>query len=365
MYVAHKPNLLSDDGTAALAVTAFCPTGKFFAYGISRSGSDFYTIYVRPTSAPLAESTEIKVSHDKHRLDDEVRFVKFSSVAWSHDSRGFFYQRYPERVSHGLASDDIAGTETDSDKNAMLFYHRVGTSQSEDILVHQDESNPEWFFGAEVSDEDGRYLIVSISRDTSRKNLLWIADLQEGPIGRNITWDKVIDEFEASYSYIANDGPKFYFITNNDAPNYKLVAIDISEPAETRTFYDVLPEDKEASLEDVTSVDKDKFVVVYKRDVKDEIYIHSMDGQRLVRVAPDYVGAATVMGRRSQSWFFASLTGFTNPGIVARYNFREPEECRWSVYRTTFLRGLKAKDFDSRQVFRYPIAPSWSDCFSH
>ncbi|PSS31987.1 hypothetical protein PHLCEN_2v2229 [Hermanssonia centrifuga] len=314
-------------------------------------GSDFYTIYVRPTSEPLAAMEGAQVSHDDKRLSDEIRFVKFSSVSWTHDSKGFFYQRYPDRQSHGSASDDLAGTETDSDKDAMLYYHKVGTSQSEDILVYKDHTEPEWFFGAEVSETDGKYLIMSVSKDTSRKNLLWIANLENDKIGENMQWDKIIDEFDASYSYIANDGPKFYFLTNKDAPQYKLVSVDISAPSEQRVWKEVIPEDKDAHLEDVLPVNHDKLAIVYKRNVKDEIYIYSTEGERLTRVAPDFVGAVNLNGRRSQAWFFATLTGFTNPGIVAQYDFSKKQEEQWSIYRTTILKGLIASDFEAQQVW--------------
>jgi prolyl oligopeptidase len=156
-------NLLADDGTAALATTAFARSGEYFAYGISRSGSDFCTVYVRRTDAPLA-----KGSHDDARLPDEIRFVKFSSITWTHDSKGFFYQRFPDRASHGDAASDLAGTEIDDDRNAMLYYHRVGTSQAEDILVMKDPEHPEWMWGTGISEVDGRYLELYASRDTAR-----------------------------------------------------------------------------------------------------------------------------------------------------------------------------------------------------
>ncbi|KAI0346955.1 hypothetical protein BDW22DRAFT_1321836 [Trametopsis cervina] len=351
--VFFDPNLLSKDGTAALSATAFSRSGEYFAYGISRSGSDFFTVYIRPTSAPLARvHNTTQVSHDNGRLPDEIRFIKFSSITWTHDSKGFFYQRYPERKSHGAAADTHAGTETDSDMNAMLYYHRVGTPQSEDILVYKDDSNPEWFWSAEVSEVDGRYLILSVSRDTSRKNLLWIADLQHNTIGQHMRWIKVVDEFDAAYTYIANDDTKFYLLTNKYAPQDKLVCVDISAPTREYVFEDVIPEDPNAQLENVLAVANDKFVTVYKRNVKDEIYIYSMDGKRLTRVASDFVGAASVGGRRDQPLFFATLSGFTNPGIVAKYDFTEADEKkRWSTYRATFLKGLKPEDFETSQVW--------------
>ncbi|OBZ71845.1 Prolyl endopeptidase [Grifola frondosa] len=350
--VFFDPNLLSDDGTASLATAAFSHSGEYFAYGISRSGSDFFTVYVRPTSAPLASVDGAPTSHDDHRLSEEIRFVKFSGITWTHDSKGFFYQRFPSRASHGSAAEDLAGTETESDKNALLYYHRVGTEQSEDVLVHKDEAHPEWMWGTEVTEVDGRFAILSVRRDTSRKNLLWVADLEQDTIGDNMKWNKVIDEFVADYQYIANDGTKFYLLTNKDAPQYKLVTVDIADSPEKRVFKDVIPEDKDAHLEDVHPVNNDHAAVVFKRNVKDEIYIYSLStGKRLTRLAPDFVGAATISGRRIQPWVFATLTGFTNPGIVARYDFSEEEEKRWSIWRSTLVSGLNPDDFLAEQVW--------------
>lgn len=112
----------------------------------------------------------------------------------------------------------------------------------------------------------------------------------------------------------------------------------------------MIPEDKDAPLEDVLPFATDKLAIVYKRNVKDEIYIYSMDGKQLERVAPDFVGAANIGGRRSQPWFFATLTGFTNPGIVAQYDSTQTEDKKWSIYRTTLLKGLKAENFEAQQV---------------
>ncbi|KAI0081447.1 hypothetical protein K474DRAFT_1587789 [Panus rudis PR-1116 ss-1] len=353
--VFFDPNLLSEDGTAALSATAFSRSGEYFAYGISRSGSDFYTVYVRPTSAPLASVEGKTVSHDDKRLSDEIRFVKFSSISWTHDSKGFFYQRFPDRASHGDAAEDKAGTETQSDKDAMLYYHRVGTPQSEDVLVYKDSEHPEWMWGASISEVDGRYLMLSVSRDTSRKNLFWIADLEGQQIGSDLKWNKLIDDFEARYDYVANDGTVFYFYTNLNAPQNKLVSVDISHPPEQRVFKDVLPEDKNAHLEDILAVNDQHFVVVYKRNVRDEIYVYDFSGKRLARVAEDFVGAAAITGRRQQEWFFATLIGFTTPGTVGRYDFRESGEDgkkgKWSVYRKTLVSGLNPDDFEADQVW--------------
>ncbi|THH13332.1 hypothetical protein EW146_g6877 [Bondarzewia mesenterica] len=357
--VFFDPNALSVDGTVSLATAAFSWDGKWFAYGISRSGSDFTSVYVRSTDHPLTD-----IENDK-KLSDEIRFVKFSGIVWTHDNKGFFYQRFPDRESHGEASEDKAGTETEGDRDAMLYYHRIGTPQSEDVLVIKDPEHPQWMWGASVSEIDERWLALHVSRDTSRKGLLWVADLDKNTIGPNINWIKLIDEFEADYNIIGNDDTKFYLHTNADAPQYKVITVDLDdfvkaskkEPVHIKTIAkELIPEDKNAHLEDVTIIGKDRLVTVYMRDVKDEVYIHSLQtGKQLKRLAEDHVGSIGVTGRREHNWMFLTLTGFTTPGLVAKYDFRDEngsEDGTWKNWRETVVKGLAGSGgFIAEQVW--------------
>ncbi|GJJ16277.1 hypothetical protein Clacol_010573 [Clathrus columnatus] len=338
--VFFDPNLLSSDGTASITVSKFSPQGKYFAYGISLSGSDFFTIWIRPTSNPLDTPVDNILENDPGRLPDVLRYAKFTDIVWTHEDQGFFYQRFPSREEHGSFTDDKAGTETTQDLDAKLYYHKIGTPQSEDILIAEDPNNPEYMFDMEVSEVDGKYLILSIRRDTSRKNTLWIADKTVNELGSNIKWFKVIDTFDAGYYYLANDDTKFYLRTNKDAAQYRVVEFDLTDP--TYTMRDVIPEDKGAHLEQVLPFDNDKFAVVYKRNVKDELYIYSMAGKQLERLAVDFVGTIDVSAKREQAWLFATLSGFTTPGtytvmiLLRRTNGLYSEIPRWKVsnYKT-------------------------------
>lgn len=148
------------------STSSFSEDGKYYAYALSRSGSDWNTIYVRETSSPHV-STQA-VGSDEGRLPNDVlRFVKFSGIGWTADSKGFFYQRFPERKEHGGEEDDKAGTETDKDLNASLYYHRIGTPQTEDVLVHQDKDHPEWMFGAGATEE---FVIVFVLSHFTTQN---------------------------------------------------------------------------------------------------------------------------------------------------------------------------------------------------
>jgi prolyl oligopeptidase len=232
-------NRLSKDGTAALSATAFSESGKYWAYGVSNAGSDWFTAYVRETSKPHTEAAIAGAkASDPGRMDDVIRFVKYSGLTWLHDDSGFLYQRFPTKeLDHNL------GTDTDTAQNGMLFFHKLGTSQEEDVLIMKNEEHPDWLFYPSISD-DGKYLILQTSRDTSPKVLTWILDLHDIDFAskgfdKNIlSWQKVVNEWRASHNYVANDGSKFWFVTNDSAPKSKLVTYDLNNPKEVR--YDQL-----------------------------------------------------------------------------------------------------------------------------
>ncbi|KAA1465945.1 prolyl oligopeptidase [Dentipellis sp. KUC8613] len=344
--VFFDPNALSKDGTVSIGTSAFSEDAKWFAYGLSRSGSDFVTIYVRSTDHPFTDAEK------DVKLPEEIRFVKFSSIVWTRDSKGFFYQRFPDRDSHGSASEDKAGTETEGDRDASLYYHRLNTPQSEDILVTNDPDHREWLYGAETT-EDGRWLALYITKDTSRKNLLWLADLHDNKIGTDIKWIKIINDFEWDYNIIGNDGSKFYILTNADAPREKIITVEVTDFDVAKVL---IPENKDALLQQADIVGKDRLVLVYQHNVKDELYIHSLEtGERLKRLVADHVGAISVGGRREYSWFFVALTGFTTPGTVLKYDFKDESSSgdgALNVWRETSVKGFAGQGgFVAEQVW--------------
>lgn len=222
--VSVQPNLLSKDGSVSRSSSAISKDGKYFAYALSQSGSDWTTIYVRLTSSP--HSPTQAVGKDEGRLEEDViRFVKFSSISWTADSSGFFYQRFPKR--------DDSGTDTESDKDASVYYHRVGTPQSADELIMEDAANPSHMFYVGATN-DGAYVVLSTSRDTARSNTFAIAKLGEDrKIGKmdEFDWQRIVPEFGDYYSVLTNDGPLFYFYTNADgASNYKIQTFNLDHP---------------------------------------------------------------------------------------------------------------------------------------
>ena len=185
------PNLLSQDGTVALAGTEVSKDGKLLAYGIAAAGSDWNEWKVR----------DVATGRD---LSDHLKWIKFSTAAWSPDGKGFFYGRFPEPK----AGDDLRG----ANYHQKVYYHRVGTAQADDLLVWEDPEHKEWRAHPTVTD-DGKYLIFTIEKGTDAKyRVLWrpLAESAAKP-------EHLVGEFEAEYEFIDNDGPVFWFKTNKNA----------------------------------------------------------------------------------------------------------------------------------------------------
>uniref|UniRef100_A0A8C9XQP7 Prolyl endopeptidase n=1 Tax=Sander lucioperca TaxID=283035 RepID=A0A8C9XQP7_SANLU len=209
------PNTFSDDGTVALRGYAFSEDGEYLAYGTSASGSDWVEIHF------------LQVEGAKP-LEDHLERVKFSCMSWTHDGKGLFYNSYPEQEGK---SD---GTETSTNLHQKLYFHVLGTPQSEDVLCAEFPDHAKWMAGAEVSD-DGRYVLLSIREGCDPVNRLWYCDLKTTPQGITglLPWVKLIDNFDAEYEYVTNEGTLFTFKTNLDAPRYRLINIDFASPAQS------------------------------------------------------------------------------------------------------------------------------------
>jgi len=355
------PNLFSIDGTAALSFSAFSESGIYMAYGVSRSGSDCQTIYLRRTDSPHTKTAADggKRGEDPGRMPDTIEKVKFSCLTWMKDDSGFFYSRFPDEQLKASAQSgaDVqgnveidAGTDTKADLNHMLYFHKLGDPQSKDLLIIEDPTNPSYMWGAEVSD-DAKYLILTTSKDTGRSNRLWVADLSTQSLSSDMKWDKIVNEFGNEYVFVANDGSRLYFITNKDAPKRKVVTYDLSKPEEG--FKDLIAEDPKAVLEGYHPTNNDLVVLSYSRDVKDELYLHEIkSGKRIKRIGEELIGTiGSLSGRREHGEFFFQISSFLSPGTVYRYRFDRSEDQALIEYRKTLLGGLNSSDFVSKQVF--------------
>ena len=299
------PNTLSEDGTVSLSGMAVSENGAYLAYGLSSAGSDWVEWYVR----------DIATGVD---TDDRLQWVKFSGASWSHDHQGFFYSRYDE-------PDETTKLEA-VNYYQKLYYHRLGNPQGDDVLVYDRPDQKEWGFGGGVT-EDGRYLIISVWKGTDPNNLVFYKDLRapDSPVVELIT------EFEASYSFVDNEGSLFWFRTDLEAPKGRLIAIDIAQP-ERGAWQEIIPESDD-TLEGVGLLNH-QFVADYLKDAYTTIRIFSLTGELVREVALPGIGSAGGFdGKRGDTETFYSFTSFTVPSAIYRYDmvtgqstlYRQPE----------------------------------------
>ncbi len=290
--VLIDPNEWSDDGTVALGGAAFSDDGKYLAYGVADAGSDWYTWRVMEI-----ESGKV--------LDDEIRWVKYSGAEWAADSSGFYYGRFDEPEE---------GEEFQSlTFNQKVFFHKVDTPQSDDVLVYERPDEPEWGFGVDAT-EDGRYLVLTAWVGTDDRYRVMYKDLRD-PSSKMVD---LIDTFEFDYSIIGSEGSIFFFITSNNAPKKRLIAIDVEKP-EPANWRELIPEQEEP-LRGVSLVG-DSFIAQYLKDAKSQIIVHDMEGKRLREVEFPGIGSAGGFGgKREDTETFYSFSSFATPPSTYRYD---------------------------------------------
>ncbi|KAM4550110.1 prolyl endopeptidase isoform 2-T2 [Fundulus diaphanus] len=332
--VFFDPNTLSEDGTVALKMGRLSEECEYFAYGLSSSGSDWVTLRFLKADG-LTE------------LPDVLERVKFSCLAWTHDARGIFYNCYPRQEGK------TDGTETTANMNQKLYYHVIGTKQSEDVLVAEFPDHPRWHSSVTISD-DGRYAVLSITEGCKPVNQLWYCDLQELQDGIKglLPWVKLVDNFEAQYSYVTNEGSVFTFRTNLDAPRYRLINIDIQNP-DRQKWSTLIPQHEKDVLGFVSCVNQRHLLVNYVHDVKDILQLFHLPSGRHLRDLPLDVGTiAGVSCKKKHSEFFYKFSSFTTPGIIYHCDLSHssPEP---RIFREVEVKGIDQEDFQTSQVF-YP-----------
>ena len=317
--VLLNPNRFSKDGTVALAGYVVSPNGKYQAYGLSSGGSDWQTWRVR----------DVETGKD---LSERLEWIKFSSVSWTKDSKGFFYSRYdaPEQ-----------GKELQqANYYQKLYYHCLGTSQAHDILIYERPDQKEWGFIARVT-EDGDYLILSIWTGTERKNRVFYKDLTRP----NTQVRELLPTPDASYGFLGNEGSLFWFQTDNQAPNSRVIAIDTNCP-EPKHWIEVIPEAKE-NLEEV-NLGGNRFIASYLKDAYTQVKVYDLDGNLDKEVALPGIGTAGGFGgKRNDNETFYVFTSFTTPATLYRYDISTGES---TLYRQPKL-AFQPQDFETRQVF--------------
>jgi prolyl oligopeptidase len=377
--VLIDPKEFSKDGTVALAGSAVSDNGKYYAYAVADGGSDWTKWKIRDIAT-------------KKDLDEEIKWVKFSGASWLKDSTGFFYSRYdaPE------AGKELRGVNY----YPKLHMHRVGTKQDADVKVYDRPDQKEWGIGGGVT-EDGRYLVLSLSQGTDPKNRLYVRDLKSDPVGskpsagdleiRKIEeqvkgvqdridaagkgdpdpklvaeieglrkqraalvakqgnkahgFVELLNDFDASYEYVGNDGPVFYISTNLNAPRTKLIAIDLTHP-ERSAWKEVIPEAAE-TLQSVGMVG-DTFFANYLKDAKTQVKQYDRSGKLVREVKLPGIGTASGFGgKRDDTETYYTFTSYNVAPSIYRFDVKTGESSLWKAPEVKF----RSDDYEVVQKF--------------
>jgi prolyl oligopeptidase len=316
--VLLDPNTFSEDGTVAISGISITDDGLLAAYSIADAGSDWVKWHVR----------NVTTGED---LPDLVEWSKFSGASWVKDGSGFFYQGYD-------------APEADAFKAANYFhkvmFHKLGTPQSDDKLIFDRPDDKELNLGAHVTD-DGRYLLLHQSKGTSPNNELALKDLQDpdAPILR------LIDTADATYAAIDNDGTLFWLLTTLDAPNGKVISIDLNKPGREH-WKTVIPESTNR-LSDISIVDN-TFIANYLADAQSLVELRRLDGSLIERLALPAIGTAYgFSGRREDTETFYQFSNFTTPGTTYRLDMKTHTSTIYRQPKLLFDPDL----YETRQIF--------------
>ena len=319
--VLLDPNAWSADGTVQLSAFAPSKDATYAVYGISKSGSDWQQYKVMELAT-------------KRTLDDTLEWVKVSTVAWA--GRGFYYSRYPEPA---------AGHEKASiNENHQVFFHALGTKQSEDKLVYEDAKNPQRFHVVYTT-EDERFAILDLSErgKGTDGNALYVRDLTKpdsrfAPLVPKITND--------TFNVVDDVGDKLLVATNHGAPNWRIVLVDPAHPEEAN-WHTVIPERPEP-LESYQTAGG-KLFVTYLKDVTTRAYVHSLDGKLENEVALPGPGSASGFdGPHDAPFVFYTFNSLNVPPTIYRYDIASRTS---SVFRAPKVPGYDASAFETKQVF--------------
>jgi prolyl oligopeptidase len=319
--VLIDPNKFSDDGTSQLAESALSKDGKYFAYGISAGGSDWRDVHIMEVAS-------------RKVLDDVLQWVKVSNLSWQ--GNGFYYSRYdaPKQGNELTSQND----------DHKVYYHRVGTPQSEDELVYSDKANPQRFHTVETT-EDERFAILYIEdRGKGKKgDAVFARDAQKN----DKQWKPVIPEVTDDEFYVAgNVGDKLLIKTNKDAPNWKLISVDLNNPAE-KAWTSVLPE-KPEPLEDV-SMAGGKLFVKYLKDVTSRAYVHDLSGKLENEIPLPGPGTASGLhGLHDDKFVFYTFNSLNVPASIYKYDIASRTS---SLHWAPEIAGYRADDYETKEVF--------------
>lgn len=310
------PNTFSEDGTVALSGLTFSKDGKYAAYSTSTGGSDWREIYV------------IDVASGE-KMADHLKWIKFSGMSWLGD--GFFYGRYDEPK----AGDELKGVN----KNNKVYFHKVGTSQSEDQLVYEDPEHPLNMWSMYTTDDES-ILVLTGSTPNTRGNSLYYKKASD----KNAPFIPIEESYDYETYVIDNVGNTLFIITNKEAPKNRLYALNIQD--KTQTHKEIL-----AEADDVlngVSIYDGKIIANYMHNAASQAFVFNLYGKLIHEVKfPGLGSVGGFTGDKNSNIAFYSFTSFTFPNVAYKYNIETNES---EVYRESEI-DFDYTQYETKQVF--------------
>ena len=323
------PNTLAADATISVSSTAVSDDGAFFAYALSEAGSDLQQIRVR----------DVATGED---LSDLVEWVKFSGISWLKDGSGFFYSSFGVPASQSERADFLKRVA----EFHKVYFHRLGTPQSEDVIVFSRPDDKEMLCAGGVS-EDGRWLVLSQGK--GHTNALAAKDLTQPDWITSGKLIQIAPVDDATYTWVDNSGHDLWLFTNKDAPNGTIVQLNLGDTGNSldrATWRTIIPE-RGNSLESVTSAHS-TLILTYLVDARSEVEIYSLAGDLIHKLELPAIGLAVMQGaRRTDTETFYTFTNYTTPGTVYRLDLTSFTSTPWQAPKLVFDPSL----YETTQIF--------------
>ena len=313
------PNKFSEDGTVALINTAYSKDGTLLAYTTASGGSDWQEI-------------RIKNLVTGEHYDEVLNWCKFTNIAWKPDNSGFYYSRMPE------PADDIDSAETTF--HNKVYWHQLGTPQSDDLLIYERPDQKTFMFSPFLT-RDEQYLVFDIFHAAINRNRLYYR-----PIDSDGDFVRLLDEADAEYRFMGSVGSTFYIRSDLNAPNGRIIAIDLNNP-ERENWQEIIPENDTDAI-DFAVIVNHQIVIAYKHNAYHQLKIYALDGTYLRDIDLPTIGSIVGMsGREYSTEMFISFESYLYPPTIFRYDFDTNELSTWQETKVDF----EPSAYETKQVF--------------
>ena len=309
------PNKLSTDGTVALQGVYFSNNGKYAAYTISRSGSDWQEFYV----------IDLKTGQ---LTTDHIEWAKFSGAAWQGD--GFYYSAY-DAPTQGKEFSNV-------NEGMKIYYHKIGTPQSDDVLFYQNPAQPKRFYTVSVNEEETMMFLYEDGAGAG--NTLFVRDLRKP----NSQFIQMTANMDYRYTPLYTEGDKIYLFTNYGAPRNRIMTADINRPG-INDWQELIAEQQNV-LNNADVINR-QLILTYSQDASDHAYLYGLDGRQIREVKLPSVGSVGFTGDEREPECFYTFTSFTVPGTIYRYDLATGESTLYAKPNVKF----QQEDYTSEQVF--------------